>query len=228
MPRKRVFRRRRRRRRGGNRMIRYTGSGLTKSTPFPKVFLWKTKYVETLVSLNPGIGGTAASHLFSCNGLYDPNITGTGHQPIGFDQLVGTVYDHYRVIGSRIRVTAANNDSSNAQMLLCKVQDNTTISETDVSGLIENGGTRWTTLAPTGSGSNVKTLQMNWSAKKYFGKSSLGDNDYRGNVSANPDEQAYFRLMAQPVNASDTSDIRCTVEIDYIVLLTERKNLGQS
>lgn len=225
MPRK--PRRRRRRKRRSYSMTRLSGPGLSSTSPLPKVFKWKTKYVETIVGLNPGAAGIMANYLFSCNGLYDPDITGAGHQPIGFDQLM-PLYDHYRVIGSRIRATFANTDSTFSQMVGIKIQDNTTVSETDMGILIENGPMRWTTVAALNGGDSVKTLTMNFSAKNYFGKSALSDNDYRGDVSNNPDEQAYFRLVAQPTSANDSGDVRVTVEIEYIAILSEAKNLAQS
>lgn len=223
MPRRQKKRRRNRRR----AMVRYTGSGLTNSSPLPKVFKYTCKYSDTQIDLNPGAGGLLVSHLFACNGLYDPDISGAGHQPLGFDQLM-PMYDHYRVIGSRIRVTFSNHDTTYPQIVGIHCQDNTTVSEGSVDPLIENGRTRWTKLATEGSGGSVKTLQYNWSAKNFFGKSSLNGDRYQGTVSANPTEMAYFRLFAQPDHANDSSAVRCTVEIDYIALLTEPHNFTQS
>ena len=221
---KRWVRRRRGRRRRRWRRKRSSGSS---SLPLPKVMKFKSRYFESGLSLDPGVGGTLASYLFSCNGIYDSNITSTGHQCIGFDQVM-PFYDHYRVIGARIKATCVNNDTTLPIIFGIKVQDNTVVSETDIGVLIENGLNKYTTIAPQGSGPNVKTLTLNWSAKSYFGKSCFGDNDYRGTISSNPDEQAYFRLMVQPTQASDASAARVMVEIEYIALLTERKNLAQS
>ncbi len=53
-------------------------------------------------SINPTTGAPA-TYVFSCNGLYDPNITGTGHQPHGFDQLMQN-YKNYQVLSSSIEV----------------------------------------------------------------------------------------------------------------------------
>jgi len=39
--------------------------------------------------------GAVSTYVFAANGLYDPNITGTGHQPMGFDQLL-QFYNHYQ------------------------------------------------------------------------------------------------------------------------------------
>jgi len=39
------------------------------------------------VGLNPAIGA-AAGYVFNLNSLHDPNTSGVGHQPTGFDQLI--------------------------------------------------------------------------------------------------------------------------------------------
>lgn len=54
-------------------------------------------------------GGAAsyADYTFMLNGIYDPNITGTGHQPRGFDTYAG-LYTQYRVHSASVRVLAAN------------------------------------------------------------------------------------------------------------------------
>ena len=45
--------------------------------------------------------------VFSGNGLYDPDVSGVGHQPLGFDQWM-TLYNRYRVYASRIVVNVVN------------------------------------------------------------------------------------------------------------------------
>lgn len=229
MPYKRKYKKRTKRRPRYRRraLVQYSGSGLSQASPLPKVFKFKTKYVETQVDLNAGVGGLMVSHLFSCNGLFDPNITGGGHQPLGFDQLM-PMYDHYRVIGSRIRATFSNHDTTYPQIVGIHIQDNTVISEGSVDPLIENGMTRWTKLATEGSGGSVKTISQNFSTKAFFSSASSASDKYVGTIVSNPTEQAYFRLFAQPDHGNDTSTVRVTVEIEYIALLTEPRNLTQS
>ncbi|WP_445772368.1 hypothetical protein, partial [Rheinheimera sp.] len=38
-------------------------------------------------SVNPGTAGSPGYYCFQSNSCYDPNISGTGHQPRGYDQL---------------------------------------------------------------------------------------------------------------------------------------------
>jgi len=45
----------------------------------------------------------SALQVFRANSLYDPDFTGSGHQPNGFDQLM-VAYNHYTVTRARINV----------------------------------------------------------------------------------------------------------------------------
>lgn len=204
-------------------MFKSKGPGLVRSAPFPKTFKFKTKYVETRIALDPGVGGTPSTYVFSMNGLYDPNITGTGHQPIGFDQLM-TMYDHYTVIGSRARITLFNRDSTYPQTIIAHLKDDVTVSS-DENTLLENGLNRYITVSPQGSAGCNKSLQLNCSPSKFFGKKVLQDDIFRGSIASNPSEQVYLHLTSFPMEGTDTGQVRLTVEIEYTAILTERKEL---
>ncbi len=90
MPYKRRYKRRRRRRRRRARPNFGSKSILGNRLPI------KFKY-QTSGTLNPGVAGVAAIQVMTANGLYDPDITGVGHQPRGFDQIMA-LYNHYTVV----------------------------------------------------------------------------------------------------------------------------------
>lgn len=66
---------------------------------------------NTTILLNPkpdALGVTASNtYQFSANGMYDPDITSTGHQPMYFDNYA-SVYQRYHVKYSTISVTVVN------------------------------------------------------------------------------------------------------------------------
>jgi len=71
------------------------------------VFLPKKKRFtfsySDMVTVNGLAAGAFQGHAFNGNGLYDPDDTGTGHQPRGFDQMKA-LYRTYKVNASTIRV----------------------------------------------------------------------------------------------------------------------------
>lgn len=60
------------------------------------------RYVDT-VTIDPG-AASILKHTFSANGLFDPDITSTGHQPLMYDEY-SALYKQYRVISSKIKIT---------------------------------------------------------------------------------------------------------------------------
>lgn len=104
---------------------------------FGTQYTCQVRYFERGFSIDPAIGGLASTHVFSANGLFDTDITGVGHQPSGFDQLM-TFYDHYTVTHAKITVTAQNSDATLSQLFGIYVQDNT-VTVTDPRVIIENG-----------------------------------------------------------------------------------------
>lgn len=192
----------------------------------------KTRYVEKNIVLNPSIGGLADSYVFSANGLYDPNVSGAGHQPIGFDQIMN-FYDHYVVLGSKITVRVLNGDTTNSMICGVTLQDNAT-EVPNATRLIENGRCKWTQLAAAntsyaGSSVGPKTLVMKCNPNKFLGRSKpLADSQLKGSASSNPTEQAYWHVFAEPNTTADGGSVQLHVVLDYLVAYIEPKTLIQS
>lgn len=71
---------------------------------FPSSKIVKLKYNEYIPISSNTSGTVISQYRFNCNSLYDPNQSGTGHQPLYYDTYAG-LYNHYLVLGSRIKVT---------------------------------------------------------------------------------------------------------------------------
>lgn len=201
----------------------------TPGFPLGQKFLYKTRYFENNISFNPPTAGLAINYIYSANGLYDPNISGVGHQPMGFDQLMA-MFDHYTVIASKIRVTFTNTDTGNS--VLCGVRLNDDASPSiDPAQIVENGNGVYATLQPSGNGSgSQKTLTCSFTPKKYLGVSHpMSEKDLQGNGSSNPAEQAYFCLWAADNSGGgDPAALEVNVTISYVAILTEPRELGTS
>lgn len=190
---------------------------------FPKMAKIVHRYVETVPLTSTA--GVIARYQWSANGLYDPNITSTGHQPYYFDQL-GAIYAHFCVIGSKIKVTCVNTGGTTdpAYQFGMYINDDTdTIA--NVNFMTEQTTGQFKTV-PAGN-NNVMVLNSNWSAKKYFGKDPLDNTDLQGTIALNPNEQSYYNICVQ-ANGTSTVATAITVEIEYITVWKEVKEVTQS
>lgn len=187
--------------------------------------------------INMDAGGSGAVNLyqFSANGMYDPDITSTGHQPLGFDQWMGTssttgFYNHYTVTEAEIVVTAFSQDATNAgqAIILLGLSDDTTVG-IDFNTAVENPTFKHVPLGCLTSGHDIAVIRHKVDVAKYFGlnRSSLyAKDDLKGIYSANPQEQVYFSILVSSNNVTvNPANISMMVELTYKAHLTERREL---
>lgn len=183
---------------------------------------------QTVVSLNPAAFGIA-QYSFSANGLFDPDISGVGHQPRGFDQLM-LLYDHYTCICTSFQATFFNGDSNNAIVCGLGVADQATTYTTLNNGM-ESPDFVYAICGPRLSGSDVRTLRRSINPNRWLGSGTavLSNDQLRGSAAANPAEQAFFNILVSPMDeATDVTAATVQVLINYTVIFTEPKNPGQS
>ncbi len=188
----------------------------------------KMRYVEEF-QLDPGLG-TVASYIFRANGLYDPNYTGAGHQPYGFDQWM-TYYNQFTVLGSKITALFRNYGAAAADgvMVGLQLKDSAVVDQTNPNDIVEQGRSVWRLMQPAGGTRDQVTLRKGFSTKKFFQAPNSLDDIYRGSASADPAEQAFFHVIAGGFNASDNpGPLRCQIIMDYIVKLNGPKPLVSS
>lgn len=177
-------------------------------------------YFESLIGLT-GVAGIQSSYIFSANGAFDPNITGTGHQPMGFDQMM-SLYEQYVVVRSHIKVCFV---STTAVMTRVAISLNPDTSPPAIVPNVENG------LMVMGfcegkseAGHHIMTeLEMTCDVSRYFGKTRKELQNYTecvGDASANPTEQVYFAITAWALE-TNTYTLAADVLISYDIFYWE-------
>jgi len=197
-------------------------SDLRGATPiFPaskRVKLW---YFENELSFTTA-SGVPGGYVFSANGAYDTNITGTGHQPIGFDQMM-TFYNQCTVVNSKISVDFYNPNNAGLP-IRCNVylSPSGTIL-TGISQLMENGEIVTGFAQSTVVMDRVLRLSLDCHVPAYFGrdegKTFLNDDDMFCTAAANPIEQVYFVISAFDTFTSSASQsiyFNVTMEFDVV------------
>jgi len=175
--------------------------------------------------------GVPGSYIFSANGAFDPNITGTGHQPIGFDQMM-SFYDQYTVRSASIKATFAGLSTSVARVAVL-LYDQPSPS-TDPLRLVENGLAKMGVIA-TSPGVNttrsVCSLSLHCDVPKYFGVTfeELKVNpSFVGTAAANPSEQVYFALELWGGFSNSTMAVTFDVLISYDIFYYEPRHIDVS
>jgi len=191
---------------------------------FPASFKHRAtlRYFGNFASVNPGIGGTAASVCYSANGLADPDITGAGHQPIGFDQYMA-LYQNFTVIGAKIHCYFENGDNENAQFVFVTCR-NSSANEPDTREVVENGYLNMKLMSARTKDRYIAECGTSVDIAKYLGLSNIMDeDDAQGDALNNPQRQVYFLVGAFPTTSTDSGVVYVNVVIEYDVVFHERK-----
>lgn len=191
--------------------------------------LVKLRYCE-FFNIDGGVNSVSA-YVFRANDLFDPNLTGTGHQPHFFDQYMG-MYNHFTVLGSKISATGTVYATSASDSVIFGVQlkASSTVDQTSPVYVLEQGHTKWKQLTSDSGSDKSRTVTQNYSAKRFFNvMNPIDEHDLRGDVATSPTEGAYYHVICGGVNTSDNpTAINVRVTIDYVVMLTEPKSVGES
>lgn len=194
-------------------------SNVKGGTPIPTTFKTKMRYSEA-VTLNPGAGGACSVYTAAANGLWDVSISGVGHQPRGWDEII-PLYNHAIVIGSKIKVEFLNRDGAAAQLVGIALRSGSA-TEVDPNNYLEGGHVTYKTLNSTG-GADKATMDMT------FSNSFLGISDplstaiVRNSDSANPTELGVYHVFAANPWGTDSGAVQVLVTVEYVVVFTEPK-----
>lgn len=189
---------------------------------FPNYIDQKMVYCTT-ISMNPG-AGTAANYVFSANGIFDPDFSGIGHQPMGYDEM-SLIYSKYRVVRSKIEATfvAAGNTASSHCIVGTRVSSQANTS-TDIEKLTEfpENVTRCISGSP-----NQQYLSVSWRSTT---NAQLTQEDGMNAIyGANPSTDEYFHVYGGYWDSiTDPDPIKVFVRITYWVRSYDPKDLSKS
>jgi len=186
--------------------------------PIPQRYICKLKYAEDVYTTATG------AYAMNLNSLYDPNRTGTGHQPYGFDQLAA-LYNRYRVIACGWRLTAP---SSVGTVQLGSLPANEVLTLATFAELKENPRARY---AVQHVGGNVQIVSGKCYIPSLFGRSKaqyMADDRYQATVATDPAELAILNIQASNNGGVGLSGQIVNVIMEYTVEFFDVKPLGQS
>lgn len=199
-------------------------------SPMPDRFNASLIYSDT-VTLNPG-AGTLVHHDFRLNSLYDPDLTGTGHQPRGFDQLMA-FYQRYRVYGCKMDVCMLSPAATDAaRFKWCVLVSGQSVTPTWTQYAAEEHPNR---VSPVYLATHGITAVM----PRYTGyvtmkdiyqvKDIEDDADATGTTSSNPPRGAFMQLIGTAIdNFVNPDPIEFQVTLTFYSTFFKPTNPGAS
>lgn len=188
---------------------------------FPNSIVTKLRYCDYLTLSSTT--GVRALNVFAANGIYDPDITGTGHQPMYHDTYAA-IYDQYTVIGSKITVHFA--PASSKPWIVGINGDDDSTSTTVVATLLEQNNA-FSTMAAA-NGGPVACITNSYAPIRDVGVDVKDDGFSQTDQGSNPTELFCYAVWGAPADGSSTDTCFIKVEIEYTVKFAELKTPSQN
>lgn len=190
---------------------------------FPRSIITKLKYCD-YYELTSTTGALAYQQI-RANSIFDPDLTGVGHQPMYRDKYA-EIYDHYVVIGSKITATF-NHTTSTGSVIVGIHCDDDNVNTAGLSTIMEQNNTVWNLLGNNGSGQDVSTMTATFEPLQAFGIDAKNDGSSSTAIGSNPNEEHLFQLFAANTVAG-TSKITVAITVEYTVKFSELQSTAQN
>lgn len=176
-------------------------------------------------------------HAFSANSLNDPDVTGTGHQPYGYDQM-GLFFGRYCVTYSTIKVifsaTDTGADSLSPWCAGVLTYDNATLPVPAVStDLQDYPRMRWKQGYGIDTFAATPTVRNSCTPRKWLHIPrglELCDQSLTAPLGSNPTAQMYYHVAVWQGPVAETYDapIACNIRLTYYATFFDPFILSQS
>lgn len=154
-------------------------------------------------SLGETAAGAGGSYTFAINNCFDPNFTGAGSQPLGFDQYAA-LYGRYRVLSVKFEIVAGNRTALPEQFGYF-TSPQSTLSADPNAWSVQNKSARMTMLSPNTAGPAVAHFRGNADMAGLFGVTRAEfeiEHDFVAATGAGPTRAAYLHLFVRGVSGT--------------------------
>lgn len=202
---------------------------LSGGSPFPVSTHRSHTYCQ-LFTMTTGTGLLGTQQAIRLNSLYDPDYTGAGHQPGGFDQMI-VLYDRYRV--DRVKFQLLFTTPGAANDILCVACVNPNLSQgltgANMQFPIETQSCLHGPLSSNGERRCV--LQANLDMHKLLGVTRaayVAEEDYSAPTSTNPVQEMSLTIATGCYDGTGGVACQLQVIITYETFWYGRRNPGAS
>lgn len=211
---------------------------LSRTNPQPLLPLRMHRTLRYSTQVQLSTGTSLSVYQFRMNSLHDPDFTGVGHQPMGYDEF-SALYQQWWVVASRMTVDAIFTTNTvsvtsvgvnRCQVALFATANDTTVPST-VDQMIENHDCAFRHM--TGY-ENRTRFSKSFYHPDFFGiseKQYLADDNYGGGTGSNPVRWVVGDLAAcTSYSGADTTvgNVEFQVLLEFDVVFVAPKILGLS
>lgn len=202
------------------------------SDPFPPSMHRKFQYAETF-SFSTGTAGVLGTEqVMRLNSLFDPNKTGTGHQPYGYDQLLGVIYGYYRVQHADVEILFTTPGST--ADIYCAALVSGKSNTLSLTGMTLDRATEIPRVASahlSTSGTRAAVIRFSVPIHVLFGVSRsvvANDDGYASFNTTNPANEATCSFSVGSYSGAAGETVTAQFKVTYSAVIYDRIGLAQS
>lgn len=185
---------------------------------FPTTLFTKMRYSQQLIVYTDNLTNrTGSENAFRLGSLYDPDFTGTGHQPLGFDQLAA-IYRIYRVYKVDINVRITGKFGTAVTFLVAGIRPSQSLYQL---GSLKKGDELLE--QPNNTLLDCGLSNQSWSQSYYLAdiegttrQRYMSDDQYASLVTGNPVLTPYFAVAAGTWDEPASQQNGCYVTVSFV------------
>lgn len=171
--------------------------------------------------------GSGSYHTFAINNAFDPDFTGGGLQPLGFDQY-SQFYGRYKVKGFNAEISFQN--ATNSGILVgAYFSPQSTLPAVPLAWPVVNTTSRSMQLATSTGGPSIGVINLQANLAEVFGVTPneyASDMDFAATTSTGPARQAYLHVYI--IGRAVLANANVAIKLNYDTEFTQSVALSLS
>jgi len=158
-----------------------------------------------------------AGQVFAVNSCFDPDVSGTGHQPSFYDWLTAA-YNRYCVLGCSAIIEVDN--ESTIALNLAAIYSDSDVSAQSVQFLAEANRAKSVLVGPAGSVNTKRVIMPAIAISTIMGQLSIEpDSNMYATVGVNPTDVAFliYKVQSSDLTTNVTARIKTTILMDVVM-----------
>lgn len=194
-------------------------------SPVPDRMFTTMRYIHILT-----LGGTSipyAQQQYRANDIYDPDYTGTGNFPLGYDQFL-PLFSRYRVHSSKIVIKPEITSTQEANNYVIGVYPSNEAQGVGSAILRDNLARSYNKYMTTVRTDNSSMIKSYMKTSKLLGVSKAAvrlDDSFSAQMNAHPANPWFWTVYIGNLTQSGNTGMNAVVEIKYYVEFYDRKML---